>query len=47
VARAAPALPVAAGDRVDVSVAWQRTHLFGPEGGRIGAAPRPGGATQP
>ena len=45
VARAASALPVAAGDRVDVSVAWQRTHLFGPEGGRISAAPRPNGVS--
>ena len=47
VARAPSALRVAAGDRVDVSVAWRRTHLFGPAGARIGAAPRPGGASQP
>ena len=41
VARAPSALRVAAGDRVDVSVAWKRTHLFGPDGSRTGAAPRP------
>ena len=41
VARAPPSLPVAAGDRVNVFVAWKRTHLFGPDGGRLGPAPRP------
>ena len=45
VARSRSALPVAAGDRVAVSVAWKRTHLFGPDGGRIGAAPQPSGAS--
>ncbi len=42
VARVPPALKVAAGDRVGVSVAWERTHLFGPDGSRVGAAPGPG-----
>lgn len=42
VARVPPALRVAAGDRVGVSVAWERTHLFGPDGSRVGAAPGPG-----
>ena len=41
VARVPPALKVAAGDRVGVSVAWKRTHLFGPDGSRVGAAPGP------
>ncbi len=41
IARASPALKVAAGDRVGVSVAWERGHLFGPDGGRMAAAPRP------
>ena len=43
VARVPPALEVAAGDRVGVSIAWKRTHLFGPEGDRMGAAPVPTG----
>lgn len=43
VARAPPALEVAAGDRAGVSVAWERTHLFGPDGSRVGAAPAPTG----
>ena len=47
VARAPSALRVAAGDRVAVSVAWNRTHLFGPDGDRIGAAPRPDGGSHP
>ena len=47
VARAPSALRVAAGDRVEVAVAWERTHLFGPDGNRIGAAPRPGGVSPP
>ena len=45
VARVPPALQVAAGDRVGVSVAWERTHLFGPDGSRVGAAAGPGGGT--
>ena len=47
VARSPSALRVAAGDRVDVWVAWERTHLFGPDGGRLGAAPRPRAVSQP
>jgi len=47
VARAPSALRVAAGDRVEVAVVWERTHLFGPDGSRIGAASRPGGASPP
>ena len=47
VARAPSALRIAAGDRVDVSVAWQRTHLFGPDGSRTGAAPQPGRGSHP
>ena len=43
VARVPPALQVAAGDRVGVSVAWERTHLFGPDGSRVGAAGAGGG----
>ncbi len=41
VARASPARRVAPGDRVSVSVAWERSHLFGPHGRREEAAPRP------
>ena len=41
VARASPALRIAPGDRVSVSVAWERSHLFGPDGRRDDAAPRP------
>ncbi|WP_310756226.1 ABC transporter ATP-binding protein [Candidatus Palauibacter soopunensis] len=41
VARAGPGLRVAPGDRVSVSVAWERSHLFGPDGRREEAAPRP------
>ncbi|WP_428278669.1 ABC transporter ATP-binding protein [Candidatus Palauibacter sp.] len=41
VARAPPALRVDPGDRVSVSVAWERSHLFGPDGRREEAAPRP------
>ncbi len=41
VARAPPAMRVTSGDAVGVSVAWERTHLFGPDGGRLGAAPSP------
>ncbi len=47
VARAPSALYVTAGDRVSVSVAWERTHLFGADGGRIGAAPRPVRGSRP
>ena len=43
VARASPALRVAPGDRVSVYVAWERSHLFGPDGGRAEAVPRPAG----
>ena len=43
VARVAPALRVTAGDRVSVSVAWQRSHLFGPDGRREEVVPRPVG----
>ncbi|WP_420634023.1 ABC transporter ATP-binding protein [Candidatus Palauibacter sp.] len=43
VARASPALRVAPGDRVSVSVAWDRSHLFGPHGRREEAVPRPMG----
>ena len=43
VARAGPALRVARGERVSVSVAWERSHLFGPDGLREEAAPRPTG----
>ena len=41
VARESPSLGVAPGDRVHVSVEWPRTHLFGPDGNRLGSAPRP------
>ncbi|WP_420448728.1 ABC transporter ATP-binding protein [Candidatus Palauibacter sp.] len=41
VARASPALRVVRGDRVGVSVAWERSHLFGPDGRREEAVPRP------
>jgi len=41
VARAAPALRVAPGDRVSISIAWERSHLFGPDGRREEMAPRP------
>ena len=43
VARASPALRVAPGDRVSVSVAWERSHLFGPDGRRKEGMPRPAG----
>ena len=43
VVRAAPALRVAPGDHVSVSVAWERSHLFGPDGHRVEATPRPAG----
>ena len=41
VARASPALRVASGDRVSVSVDWERSHLFGPDGRREEGVPRP------
>ena len=47
VARVSPALRVAAGDRVSVSVAWERSHLFGPDGRREEAVPRPAGQQAP
>ena len=43
VARTPPALRVEAGDRVHVSVAWERSHLFGADGRREEDAPRPTG----
>lgn len=43
VARAPPALEVTGGDRVGVAVEWERSHLFGPDGKRVGAAPPPTG----
>ncbi|MXY29985.1 MAG: ABC transporter ATP-binding protein, partial [Gammaproteobacteria bacterium] len=43
VVRASPALRVASGDRVSVSVAWGRSHLFGPDGCRLEGMPRPTG----
>ncbi len=47
VARASPALEVAAGDSVGISVAWERGHLFGPDGGRVASGPRPIGILRP
>ncbi len=41
VARTSPAHPVTPGDTVHVAVAWDRTHLFGPDGSRTGTAPAP------
>jgi len=41
VVRAPPSLRVGPGDPVNISVAWERTHLFGPDGRRVGPAPRP------
>ncbi|MDE2979884.1 MAG: ABC transporter ATP-binding protein [Gemmatimonadota bacterium] len=41
VARAGPSLRVAPGDRVRISIAWERSHLFGPDGRREEMAPRP------
>ncbi|MYH50788.1 MAG: ABC transporter ATP-binding protein [Gammaproteobacteria bacterium] len=41
VARASPALRVASGDRVSVSVDWERSHLFGPDGRRQEGVSRP------
>ena len=41
VVRESPSLRIAPRDRVHVSVDWSRTHLFGPDGDRVGPAPRP------
>ena len=41
VARVSPALRVVAGDRVRVSVAWERSHLFDPDDHREEAPPHP------
>ncbi|MDE2982202.1 MAG: ABC transporter ATP-binding protein [Gemmatimonadota bacterium] len=41
VVRASPSVRVSPGDPVHISVAWERTHLFGPDGSRMGPAPRP------
>ena len=43
VARASPVPRVAPGARVSVSVAWERSHLFGPDGRREEGVPRPAG----
>ncbi len=43
VARTAPALRIVPGDRVSVTVAWERGHLFGPNGRREDASPQPAG----
>ena len=41
VARVPPAARVTAGQRLGVSVAWDRAHLFGPDGVRLRAPPSP------
>ena len=41
VARVPPAARVTAGQRVGVSVAWDRAHLFGPDGVRLRSSPSP------
>ena len=41
VARTSPAHPATPGDTVQVTVAWGRAHLFGPDGVRIGTPPTP------
>ena len=41
ISRTPASLPVAPGNRVGVVVAWQRSHLFGPDAARLGAASRP------
>ncbi len=41
VVRASPGLRVAPGDGVNVYVAWERSHVFGADGRREAAAPRP------
>ena len=47
VARTSPALEITPAHEVHVSVAWGRTHLFGPDGRRTGPAPSPGPARTP
>ena len=47
VARANPAPALAPGTTVHVSVDWERSHLFGPDGVRTGPAPRPTPAARP
>ncbi|MDE2803926.1 MAG: TOBE domain-containing protein [Gemmatimonadota bacterium] len=47
VARASPALRVAPGARVSVSIAWDRSHLFGPDGRREEGVARPAGQQVP
>ena len=47
IARTPPAPPLAPGTTVHVSVAWERSHLFGPDGLRTGPAPRPATAADP
>ena len=47
IARTAPAPALAPGATVHVSVAWERSHLFGPDGLRQGPAPRPGTTAAP
>ena len=44
VARTPPAHPAAPGNTVHVTVAWERAHLFGPDGTRVGAPPPPAAA---
>ena len=41
IARTSPTHPVTPGDIVLVSVAWERAHLFGPDGTRTGSPPTP------
>ena len=41
VARTSPSLAFAPGDEVRVAVAWERSHLFGPDGFRVGPTPPP------
>ena len=41
IARTSPAHPAAPGDAVHVSAAWERAHLFGPDGARIGTPSPP------
>ena len=45
VARESPAARLARGDRVRVAVAWERAHLFGPDGDLVGTPPPPIAAT--
>ena len=41
IARTSPAHPITPGDTVQVSAAWERAHLFGPDGARTGTPPTP------